>query len=81
MQSTLTLQLDDKLIQQAQEFAKQHGKSISQLMADYLAGLATQEDEVSSQQLPPITLSLLGSLRHANLDEQDYKAYLEEKYL
>lgn len=81
MQSTLTLQLDDKLIQQAQEFAKQHGKSISQLVTDYITGLAIREDERFSQQLPPITRSLLGSLRDMELDDQDYKSYIEQKYL
>ncbi len=44
MQSTLTLQLDDKLIQQAQELAKQYGKSISQLVTDYLARLVLHYD-------------------------------------
>ena len=80
MQTTITVQLDEKLILYAKNYAEQHGKSVSQLVAEYFVLLKEQHKE-PRQQLPPITQSLLGVLRGANIDEHDYKTYLEEKYL
>jgi len=34
-----------------------------------------------SEKLSPIVKSLTGSLKDADLDEPDYKIYLEDKYL
>lgn len=36
--------------------------------------------EAFRKTLPPITRSLLGIARGANVDEEDYRRYLEEKY-
>lgn len=45
---------------------------------------APKEDDESLEALrktlPPITRSLLGIARGANVDEEDYHRYLEEKY-
>ncbi|GAK52581.1 hypothetical protein U14_03833 [Candidatus Moduliflexus flocculans] len=81
MQTEVVITLDTKIVQQAQQYAKIHGKSFSQLIADYLAILPIEEGQEREQQLPPITRSLRGILRHAELDEQTYHRYLEEKYL
>jgi len=78
MQTKLTLRLDDSLIQQAKNYAKQHDKSLSQVVADYFHML-TQQTEQSS--ISPITKSLIGILDSNNVDENDYKKHLEEKYL
>ena len=42
MQTKLTLRLEDSLIQQAKDYAKQHDKSLSQVVADYFQMLTQQ---------------------------------------
>ena len=81
MQTEVVITLDAEIVQQAQQYAKMHGKSFSQLIADYLAILQMKKEQEQEQELPPITRSLRGILRHAKLDKQTYHRYLEEKYL
>lgn len=81
MQTEVVVTLDSEIAQQAQLYAKQHGKSFSQLIADYLTILNIDEREDHEQELPPLTKSLRGILRYAELDKQTYHSYLEEKYL
>lgn len=77
MQTKLTLRLDNKLIEQAKEHAKQQGKSLSQIVADYFR-LFTQNSK--TQETAPITRSLIGILESSQFDIGDYKKHLEEKY-
>ena len=78
MQTKLTLRLEETLIQQAKDYAKQYDKSLSQVVADYFQ-LITQQSE--SSKAAPITQSLIGILEPNAVDEQDYKKHLEDKYL
>jgi hypothetical protein len=78
MQTKLTLRLDAQLIEQAKAHARDRGKSVSQMVADYFALLDRDEQNVN---LPPLTRSLHGALRGAALDRDDYRKYLEEKHL
>ena len=81
MQTKLTLQLDDELIARAKAHAKKRGKSVSQLVADYVRILEKVEQKPpSKKKYSPITESLRGALRGAKVDEDDYSRYLEEKY-
>jgi len=83
MQTKLTLRLEEQIIEDAKRFAKQSGKSLSQMVADYFAQL--EKNTLSQEKyLPPITASLKGALQlnsSQDLDEKDYHAYLESKYL
>jgi hypothetical protein len=85
MQTKLTLRLDDEVIRHAKAYAKERGKSISQIVADYLRMLpATQAGEPPAPRLTPIVSSLRGVLRRpgaAEVDEGDYRRHLEDKYL
>jgi hypothetical protein len=78
MQTKLTLRLEDSLIQQAKSYAKQHDKSLSQVVADYFQILAQQTKKPA---ISPITKSLIGILDSSDIDKKDYKKHLEEKYL
>jgi hypothetical protein len=78
MQTKLTLRLEDSLIQQAKYYAKQHDKSLSQVVADYFHMLTQQ---AGKSEISPITKSLIGILDSNNIDKNDYKKHLEEKYL
>ncbi len=80
MKIKLTLRLDDSLIKRAKKRAKQKGTSVSQMVADYFA-LIEAEQTSSIEELPPITASLAGILKNADIQEKDYKAYLEDKHL
>lgn len=82
MQSKLTLYLDEQLLEQATLYANEHGKTLSQIIADYLALLAasTAPSTEVNDALPPITRSLLGVLQQSDVDEHDYHEHLEKKY-
>lgn len=80
MRTKLTLRLDEDLIDQAKSFAKKRSKSVSQIVADYFASL-DKEPEESSMELTPIVRSLKGALRGTEVDAEDYRRHLEERYL
>lgn len=82
MHTKLTLRIRTPLIKAAKKYSKDHGKSLSQLIADYLF-LVTQQATPSKnkiEQLLPLTCSLKGILRGKKISENDYKKYLEDKY-
>lgn len=81
MQTKLTIRLEQELIAQAKLYAKQSGKSLSQLIADYFVQLQPTSSE-AAKTLPPITAQLCGVLQHADIadDRQDYRDYLAAKY-
>ncbi len=79
MQTKLTIRVDDRLISRAKVHARETGKSLSQLVADYFAILEnTSTSDVDN--LPPITRELCGALADARVDEADYREHLAEKY-
>jgi hypothetical protein len=80
MQTKLTLRIDEELIERAKSHARQSGKSVSQLVSDYLQMLP-QPQQTKSRPLTPIVESLRGVLAGSGLDEEDYRRHLEEKYL
>lgn len=80
MNTKLTLRLDENLIKSAKKHASISGKSVSQMVADYFYFL-NKSGIKKSAQLTPIVKSLKGSLKAKDLNEADYKRYLEDKYL
>jgi hypothetical protein len=78
MQTKLTLRLEDSLIHQAKCYAKEHDKSLSQVVADYFKILTQQTEKTA---ISPVTKSLIGILNSSDIDQKDYKKHLEEKYL
>jgi hypothetical protein len=78
MQTKLTLRLEETLIQQAKSYAKQHDKSLSQVVSDYFQLLT---NGTKSTALPPLTKSLVGVLESKDVDADNYKKHLEDKYL
>lgn len=79
MSSKLTLRLDESLIERAKLAAKRSGKSVSQMVADYFSLLETPEVR-PPQVFAPRTRALRGAWRGANLDEDDFRRHLEEKF-
>lgn len=80
MNTKLTLRINEELIRSAKKQANSMGKSVSQLVADYFYLLDRQVNE-EHVQLTPIVKSLKGVLKNSQIDEDDYKSYLEDKYL
>jgi Family of unknown function (DUF6364) len=80
MHTKLTLRLDEELIERAKSHARRSGRSVSQLVSDYLEMLL-QPERLRARPLTPIVESLRGVLAGSGLDEEDYRRYLEEKYL
>lgn len=78
MQTKLTLRLEESLIREAKRYASQHGRSLSQVVADYFQMLTQQSLD---PEIPPLTRSLVGMLESDRLDVDDYRKHLEEKYL
>lgn len=78
MQTKLTLRVEDSLIQQAKDYAREHDKSLSQIVADYFKALTESKQRLENA---PITQSLIGVLSTSEVDEEDYKKHLEDKYL
>ena len=79
MGTKLTLRIDERLIEKAKSYAKRRGKSVSALVADYFSLLDTEESR--KEKLPPKVASLRGILKGKEVSIEDYKKYLEEKYL
>ena len=78
MQTKLTLRLDDRLVQAAKQHARQTGRSVSQMVADYFAAIASGESQPST--LTPKVSRLMGALKGAGVDEAAHRAHLERKY-
>lgn len=82
MNTKLTLTIEDSLIKQAKEYAKDKGRSLSDIIENYLK-IITKDSEISIERNTPITNSLKGSFKIPK--DFDYKKSmsdrLTEKYL
>jgi hypothetical protein len=87
MKTKLTLRMEHAVIERAKAYAAQRGASVSELVENYFRLLATDRPEGGdgaapdpSDNLPPITRSLVGIAAGSDVDEDDYKEYLVQKY-
>ena len=79
MATKLTLRMDEELIETAKKTARERGKSVSRLVADYFELLERRSD-LDEADLPPITRSLLGIASGSELTEEDHRLHLESKH-
>jgi aromatic ring hydroxylase len=81
MNTKLTLSIDDKIIKQAKEFAKQRNKSLSKLIEDYLGGIISKTPS-NDENIPPVTKKLAGILKGKKEinTKNDISTFLEKKY-
>ena len=79
MQTKLTLRMDDELIAAAKAYARGAGKSLSQMVAEYFEALTKAERD--PVEMTPTVARMRGSWKGADVDERDYYAHLEDKYL
>ncbi len=78
MNSKLTLRMDDGLIALAKAEAARRGKSVSQMVGEFIDLLGHAKAPV--QKLPPVTSSIRGILKDPSLSEESYKKHLQDKY-
>ncbi len=78
MQTKLTLRLEREIIENAKNEARKRGTSVSKMVADYFTGIQTREGSLEG--LPPLTASLLGSLKGRSVHRERYRLHLEKKY-
>lgn len=81
MRKRLTLRMEKDLIDYAKVYAKEHGTSVSKMVANYFAAVAAKEKNIppEDEDFGPITHSL-GAEPTQEVTEEDYYRYLEEKH-
>lgn len=78
MNTKLTLRMDDVLISRAKVEAKNRGKSVSQMVSDFIESLC--KIKTVESEFPPVTSSLIGIIAGRKIDESAYNKYLLEKH-
>ena len=78
MNSKLTLRMDDGLIALAKAEAAQRGKSVSQMVGEFIDLLGRVEPPKG--ELPPVTAALRGVLKDSDASEEMYKKHLRDKH-
>ncbi len=80
MATKLTLYIDDTLAENAKKYAKERGLSLSKVVNDFFK-LLQHKENAKMPPSAPLTESLRGIMKSAQIDEGDYKRHLEKKYL
>jgi hypothetical protein len=62
MNTKLTLTIDDKVIDSAKKYAREKGKSLSDIVENYLKSIILKEDKEDTSISPKI-LKLMGSVK------------------
>ncbi|RPI74821.1 MAG: antitoxin [Desulfobacteraceae bacterium] len=81
MNTKLTLRLSDDLINEAKNYAKKEGKSLSQLVTDFFVAISSKKNPSQKSDLMPKTFQLYGSLKDKFISKDDYNKHIEKKYL
>jgi hypothetical protein len=81
MTTKLTLRMEKVLVAKAKKEARQRGKSVSKMVAEYFTALGLGEEAPAGDTLPPVTASLFGLLGKTSVSEKDYRRHLKDKYL
>ena len=79
MSTKLTLSIDENVVAEAKDYAKESGKSLSKLIEGYLRGLKNKKKTVKHDELPPILKRLHGCIKTE--DTRDYKDIYAEALL
>ncbi len=81
MNTKLTLRLSNELIDEAKNYAKKEGKSLSQIVTDFFVVISSKKIQPHPFELKPKTSKLYGSLKGSLTSKEDYKKHIENKYL
>ncbi|MEN9686694.1 MAG: hypothetical protein RLZZ28_2480 [Bacteroidota bacterium] len=82
MGAKLTLSIDETVVAEAKEYARESGKSLSKIIEDYLRGLKNKRKLLKNEDTPPVLKRLHGCIKvEINRDYQEiYADALLEKY-
>lgn len=76
-----TISVDDAAVERARRYAERHDTSIPELVNDFFSKLPLDDDaEDYMAGLGPIGRQFVGVAKGAEVDEEDYRRYLLEKY-
>jgi hypothetical protein len=86
MNTKLTLNIDDSVIEKAKSYAKSRRRSVSKLVEEYLFSISNNKRITNERNdYSPITEELLGMVKLSSSKKVEYKKLLEEalteKYL
>jgi len=81
MTNKLTLSVDKEVIEHAKNYAKDNGRSLSQIVESYLKSLTEKRQENTTSQYSPKLKRLIGAVKlPENFNEEaEKRAYLENK--
>ena len=71
MSTKLTLTIEKSVIERAKKYAKSQGRSLSNLIEEYLKSVSGEPQEKDEVALSPEVKSLYGSVKNKNLDYQE----------
>lgn len=85
MDTKLTLRLDQKIIEKAKLYAREHKVSLSKIIEHYLESItkqSTKENSNDESEITPLVKSLSGVISLAeDFDyKKEYRDYINEKY-
>lgn len=87
MKTKLTLSIDPEVIARAKEEAQRRGTSVSDMVETYLAVVSKPDESKQEMRISPRVHALMGGTdvdRESSATDdprQDYRDYLERKYL
>jgi hypothetical protein len=79
MDSKLTLKLNERVIEQAKQYAKENNISLSRMIESYLQAVTLKKN--NKVKISPLVESLTGVIELENYDyRKDYTDFLSQKY-
>jgi hypothetical protein len=78
MPTKLTLTIEKSVIERAKKYAKSQGRSLSNLIEEYLKSVSGEPQEQTEIALSPEIKSLYGSVKDKNID---YKEVIADEIL
>ena len=81
LETKLTLTVEGKVIEKAKSYAKQTGRSLSEVVEDYLLTLTAENND--TKQISPKLKKIIGAVKlPEDFDEEKkLRTYLEKKHL
>jgi len=76
LKTKLTLRLDKNVIEKAKKYSLKRGESVSRIVEKFFKTILSENEEIT-----PTVKKLKGLLRNSQVEEADYKKFLEKKYL
>ena len=79
MNTKLTLSIEEQVIERAKEYAKKQGRSLSNIVEEYLKSIAKQKKSKVINKLDPLVEELCGSVKIP--ENKSYDEILEESII